>query len=1597
MAILVGTARNRFPDFAEPVGGVQQFLDRSKEVISGFLEAADGRIFNNSFVEDGVQNITGSSFIDSKFSDLIEPTRRQVTTQFPQATVLLKKRMFSSLRTNYDIRFMDDDERIFMRAIKNLFRRKTEEISFYENLVVLEKLIQDPEFLNVNSFFDTYIDSFFTVANLGFGLTNLIGGATDVASALSNTILDGIVPDPKVFLRLKKIQERARQNKFTTWIIDPEMTNFSGTGPGVGVIEFTWMTKVVTTTSIRPGGGKCTITIEDPYRLTRITESDIDLALRQAFSEESGPVAFFDVTGRQQLEESQNLDMELNNLRAGRGVSQINFEYTTTGEPFATLVDFNIPFTVSTLNQIPSDQALGATEITRFVAIINNLRSYKAIQNRATTSIHTGNKKFGPIRDKMRREFVGHHIFQQMDSVHVFANSFTRDATPIYDSRIDLLLHNNLDKILTREEDTGKLDDEMLELERQAIAPEMSLIEYKVYRNPIEWRGTGPQLFEGLVEKVSSSYVASEGKFMLFVKANDNMEYLKLSRINQTPGLTQPQGVLEDPLTPYDIKVEPTTGIIEDRVLSETNRKRLSFLRFDDGPLLGETIDIEERLISDTAEGVSAILAYQHVPGLVYKWKEGIISATQDVNLTRPLSRRRATLGDIREDFGLTLTNSPFSNIDAADVISILITGQPYDYNNFLQSAIDSSNFTVDNDTNNRTYFNYLFDFLERQNQLIGGFIPAKRSNIDPNVSVNAFREQGRLTRFSSQLSTLQSKKARLLDRIEDLNAGKESLEISFLINDLGTQVASFDDQINRINAQATQASLGVNAGDAVFKQYGNAIQVHFRDEEHVEVRRLLRYALKNKPEEVRYNQDKRYFIVAEQYDIDANIRAYVLQLKNQAPDLFTSEYKTPLEICTQVANTIDFEFFADAQGNIQFRPPEYNKTPLSLLLRMAEMSATDGVSLIPQFLIKLLTSRTDLTRQKLFEIELQILEQGLLLGLSRSDFNGFGISLAVYRQRGGVSGTSLSVAGSSVNPNQAFSLSDNILLDSLESDSIFTEKQQTEAIFSAPASTQIDRDVESLNDTITDIIVVRNQLADLKGSTTPKLDSEAPDDRRVIADEIRKFDSAADGTYVSRLRATNIIAQLVSERQSLIQIFARLKEDTINVEELNDKAAGLKILAALTGGAAADLLGQPLASPTLPKSLRDLIIDDTANLDGFNSRKRYIIEDKQILTMDFSIEPPTFNRIDVNGTEDLVGQQLTEANALMFWAGATDFDSWRQFGFRTEAPLNRPFLKDPETQCAPYAVFKLLQQRRKIHHGTITIVGNEFYEPGDVVWINNRQLLYYVESVQQNINLSTGTFATTLTLTYGHALGEYIPTPLDAIGKAMLADKKRHFGDLKANRTAVPSADVVYLGTMAFPISSSFNDLTNLFASSDSGNNEGVTEGLRKLNEDFKRQNTDVAYNAIRKANQRINDTNSSIARIELRGYFTGFGSGEQRTRNFLNMADELLRNNNATINTAISNDINLKIQEGELPSSFTVSMNPLNVEIVAPINLTTALTEKQARLRRFPSAQAWACANEIQSDEGDGLPVNCIDIYYVVEKSRVSDTEGTQTLDDL
>ena len=95
------------------------------------------------FVDTGFSNVPGTSFPGSQIENLDDIKTRRIITQEPELTMYVKKRIFSSLRNEFDSKFMSEEDKLLLRSSKILFENKCNQIAAYEAITKLNRLVQN--------------------------------------------------------------------------------------------------------------------------------------------------------------------------------------------------------------------------------------------------------------------------------------------------------------------------------------------------------------------------------------------------------------------------------------------------------------------------------------------------------------------------------------------------------------------------------------------------------------------------------------------------------------------------------------------------------------------------------------------------------------------------------------------------------------------------------------------------------------------------------------------------------------------------------------------------------------------------------------------------------------------------------------------------------------------------------------------------------------------------------------------------------------------------------------------------------------------------------------------------------------------------------------------------------------------------------------------------------------------------------------------------------------------------------------------------------------------------------------------------------------
>lgn len=1498
----------------------------------------------NIYVDDGFMNVPGTAVVGSGIENLDDAKRRRITTQKPDVTVYIKKKLFWSLRNEHDTKFADDGEKLFIRASKLLFERKCSQITAYESITKLSRILDEEADLDASGIdmIADHLDGIVTTVteNVIEPLDNaMITGDSDIIKELDKQlqqIKSNAVNVDKTVQSLRKLAGNARKtysSLTTNWVVDPQRNvDVAKTGRGVGVIELTMTESVNTSLGLEYGDmGSISLSVEDPYNLMKISSHDVELALQAAHKELDDKN--FNVSSTSAdflLSEARKKDNELRRRResrlsymfgnpssiVGAGVGEISFEinissnasHNVTGSISSLPDQFHSDNYNLILLQLPTEERLTVAETNLVKEIFDLLEQYanEMVRISENDAIQNEDETVKYARRQLRLFYVGKNIVQPMDGIHVYVRGRTfKDSAML--GPLNALINGSpfvQSFAYDAEANDAVLQEEMRQFGLEDSGIPLSL--YRALRTSSLLRNAGTHVFGGLVSTVSESYNANSGKYILNINGESNMKWLKLSKVNTAPSLDQPQGILEDPLTPLELKIDEATGLLigDPPSLSPDNKRRK--LYFNEGERIGEEVDENSIKQDIIIYGSRAYDKLMHAPGLVYKWKQGVITATRNINLRTQLGGSGSEIAKLRRDVGVTITTDPFANLDIADVISLLVTGFPHNYESFFLNTQSIGTFVSGDYTNSpENYFHSFFDITRSTNRALGNFQPFKETHISPKQRAERLKLQSDLTKENNKIKDLQSQIATLQDQLNVLNmynleansADRTELgsvnrlavpkDLQVWLESLTAKLEEESEAFTKKIKQGEEKGLRVYGDDIIF-EFTDETGGSETEETEKAVSRLkarsklmkIRHQLNTK-----FNSDDNLFIVSDEYDKDLDLQGFAISLASGELPIWNSSYKVPFEICVNAAKVIDFEFFCNTMGHLEFRAPKYNKMPLSLIVKMMLLSEK-GKDIFPPFLKALFASRkTSLEKTKeILDTEIE-LNSWLLFGRKLSDDELFG-----------------------TRPGTA-----DLFLQSLVT------------VASSSASTK---------DTIDNVRRLKNKLT-IDAGTTPVSDTD--EENKKIAEEIDALqDPSSPGVNALRLQKFNKLLQLSSRKQRVEQTLQKVTDRS------NDDISWNNLLEESREGEGQRLLPGEMAY--LLEPFGDMIEDDYNDFLGPGSAQRFIIYDDQIISYDFrESDANVYCRVDVTGQEDILGGKPGDIGGIpIIWAGATDFDLWKQYGWRAGDSINKPFFKDAENQCAPYALMLLSRQRRDAVRGSITLIGNEYYQLGDVVYINSRDMLYYVYGVRHSFSYSGGTFTTTLDLRYGHPLGEFIPTPLDVIGKNLIKNQRKFNTTFMHRRTASKEMGRL-LGAIYFsnPNNISAEDLRKQMLTGDFG---AVT--LEELKRCLSRINSQISIGK---------DFN-----VEIRGYvFSDDQTEKDKVTNRMIAVQKWLESPISGFTTGSSPEEIALDERYYKPIGHDI-INPADADTENnPINLET-LTEYNKLNGRIPREETWNKSNK-------------------------------------
>jgi len=1597
-----------------------------------------------------IDNTAQRTYVENGFIRNVRPRAMEILMQEPDLTVIVKKRAFASLVDNYRLDKMDSGDKLFYRATKNLFQNKCRAISVYEKLSKIEKIVKNKGVL------DDY-------------MVPLITDGIEALEAFSGKqIVDANTK--ATFITLRKLQNLSDPATTTTWNVISNSPFYSDLGEGTGTFDLTMVASIDTTVSTEFGQGSASLNIEDPYNLMYVNRDDIEKAISDASS-------FFNSQNFSRVSERQLRDIidqdkqRLNSIRFSRGAPGIRFSLNEASiinqkiRAFIDEVGREILFTydpgilgIGATADIDASAFMGIgglnveetdifkTIIVNMLQVINQAEdiNQNILRNNTTSDIRY-------VREKMILNYSGKSIIQPMDVINVFISTKTSPDNKIvgfdqssatastFFNKINNLTENMVNTFNSAATFFGGRANSSVDDEKKSIVgSDFPTWLWVLLRNDFTRQAAGTQVFQGVVTGVSSNYSASSGKYTLSVQAKDNAYYFNLGQVNLKPSLAVGTNELYNPITPFELDFDPSNGLLTGEnltpnFLEENNKLALSgAIKFKSGRYRGFPA-YPNMYLSKDGERVSAQAPFDFryvlndPDGFVYRWKSGIGSYTysDEANNAKVLNSDRSPL----------LTKDPFAGQDVMNVLSLLVTGQPYNYNNFVKAGLNIGNLTRDDilgESGSTSYFRGLSSDLNRNNAVWGNFIPFKEQVLNEKALAFTLMGQYDVSKLNSEINKLLDERAAFFDSIITSPQGSQfaknpnpynvdiqgdgSTPSGPLSPDIAAAVLNIrqidvkvdqliNDSFNKVkNSNLSDGSFRIFGDDALFDSSASNLGGDITGQEQREALKNLRskinYLTQRRLWKVKSNDDQNLFIVDDQYDKNYDIQNFESSFSKDAMSLLNSEYTDPFDKIITVARPLGLEVFADSQGHIRARPPAYNKVPSSVFRDLVKESQRTGKRIFPRALERLFINNADGLVDKLETTEDQIRLRVIAIGytddleiedfltkgdsgmnsggtytfkfisdgetgqIGSTDFRNV-VEQAFPEIREGLEFKPLvsnDIQTRDPNATATISRLTNRVNNQTRLTGLFTIKNKFTALKNPIAYQDIDsfntspagiENTSSSSSVTKSYQTVRNRLQRRKGTKEPELNQLFPN--RSIGTRQTEY-----------LKVLNDLSRLLSERQGLVKTLSN------SLKNLNEALA--------INGDPKTKRKSLLTTEELPEVIAHMIEDESFDDFGQGSGGRYIIKDNQILSLSIDETPPEFTSVQVRGLfNEFIpniaanGLELRDGGNGINTAYAVDYDMWRMYGFKQSQPVVINALSNPQTQLAPFAVYLLNRARRNIFKGSVIITGNEFMQAGEVIYIESKDLLFYVEEVRHSFSYS-GNYTTTLKLTYGHNPGEYIPTHLDIIGKTLYS--KSYSANLLRHVRSDPANGDRDITVLVIDNNSNPDNVSKDTMSAISGSSLS-----QLINGSYGEQNRKNLVKVIMTLAGGFSPNSNKIPKIQLRIYYNS-NAGIDPSSNLFAVAGEVkawMANPQKSIGKG-----DQLITAEELPPTFNVGQSQIEVLAVDrsdPQSPSSGAWSIARSLVKNGSINSGGIGNDCVLDEELKLFNNIIDIWVTYE----------------
>lgn len=511
--------------------------------------------------------------------------------------------------------------------------------------------------------------------------------------------------------------------------------------------------------------------------------------------------------------------------------------------------------------------------------------------------------------------------------------------------------------------------------------------------------------------------------------------------------------------------------------------------------------------------------------------------------------------------------------------------------------------------------------------------------------------------------------------------------------------------------------------------------------------------------EKIVRQEKKNFLIISDQYTLDDSIQAYHTEVASGNMALFQSEFETAISVCKRAADQVDFEFYADEDGNLQFKPPSYNRILKEHFDLVSETDATVRNAVLIRF------GGED------GAVFRAVLKAVALLGTVRTEFS----SKRLLARQDLEKNVAAVKKAKLVTDKQTVAFRPSDTLDKVASLGKSLETRTRADIGeNSPEVIERDRIQQLLQGT---------GNADLGEIVAITANINAEEQAREIARLLRtQEDKALIQINLDEKLRLQTIEPLAAEIARLKDIRAPLANNpdeagavaiidqqlTALQQQLNQKEAEITqgtnrqkadLYTALIGKID-ELLKEAQKAREIARTNTETFVN---SLPTFTDETRiHRIADHDLISYDMTEAPPRFTHLEITGSPELV--RITPAE--FYWAGGVDYDNWRHYGFMSESMQKAYFHSGDAART--YLRAMLGRERGRVLSASVQVRGDAKFRVGDCVFIEALGMYFYVTSTSHSLSYGQS-FTTNLTLEYGRRIGELIPHPFDALGKIMI------------------------------------------------------------------------------------------------------------------------------------------------------------------------------------------------------------------------------------